>query len=504
MAQSNIRAVITAEDRASKVVKEFGDNVEKSSKGIIAGNERSKISFNQLLIATAGLSLVTHKMIGVIDSTVEAANREQAALTGLASITRAFKVDTDAATRAAESLASDGLLTIGDAALGLKNLLAAGFNLPQATKLMERFKDSAAFGKQSALSFGQAVTSATEGIKNGNSILVDNAGVTKNLSIILEEAGFSAQDLMRATTDAGVRQALFNGIIKETNAQVGDAARLTELFGGKQAQLTAQVTTLKARIGEALQPALAQMLETIAPLVEKFAQFASEHPRVVAAVLLITTAGIGLLAVLGSIGLAVTGLAPIFTAMAATSSGAMALVRGAVFATSGAVSAMAGAVGLSSLAFGGLVAAAGVAIYKIYELKNAFDSANRSITNTNRALDSIDSSLKQAEQQYRAGKITKERYNAILNNAYSGLPGRAIGGHVNANTPYMVGERGAELFVPDTAGKIVPNGASGGTVNINVNVGMYAGTEMEKRRMAQELMRALKDAAGANNVAWGM
>jgi hypothetical protein len=48
---------------------------------------------------------------------------------------------------------------------------------------MNRFKDSAAFGKQGALSFGEAIRGATEGIKNGNSILVDNAGVTKNLSV---------------------------------------------------------------------------------------------------------------------------------------------------------------------------------------------------------------------------------------------------------------------------------------------------------------------------------
>jgi hypothetical protein len=41
---------------------------------------------------------------------------------------------------------------------------------------MNRFKDSAAFGRQGALEFGQAIVGATEGIKNGNSALVDNAG----------------------------------------------------------------------------------------------------------------------------------------------------------------------------------------------------------------------------------------------------------------------------------------------------------------------------------------
>jgi hypothetical protein len=39
----------------------------------------------------------------------------------------------------------------------------------------------------------------------------------------------------------------------------------------------------------------------------------------------------------------------------------------------------------------------------------------------------------------------------------SGLSGRARGGPVTANTPYMVGEVGPELFVPSTNGTIVPN-----------------------------------------------
>lgn len=43
-----------------------------------------------------------------------------------------------------------------------------------------------------------------------------------------------------------------------------------------------------------------------------------------------------------------------------------------------------------------------------------------------------------------------------------GAKGKAIGGSVAKNTPYLVGEKGAELFVPDGAGKIIPNHALAG------------------------------------------
>ena len=51
------------------------------------------------------------------------------------------------------------------------------------------------------------------------------------------------------------------------------------------------------------------------------------------------------------------------------------------------------------------------------------------------------------------------------------LPGKADGGPVMKNKPYIVGEEGPELFVPSSAGNIVPNGQFGGggtTVNYNI------------------------------------
>jgi DNA-binding Xre family transcriptional regulator len=59
-----------------------------------------------------------------------------------------------------------------------------------------------------------------------------------------------------------------------------------------------------------------------------------------------------------------------------------------------------------------------------------------------------------------------------------GVPtGRAIGGPVSAGKPFVVGERGAELFVPNSSGSIVPNHKMGGeTNNIVVNVNMENGS----------------------------
>jgi hypothetical protein len=44
-----------------------------------------------------------------------------------------------------------------------------------------------------------------------------------------------------------------------------------------------------------------------------------------------------------------------------------------------------------------------------------------------------------------------------------GVPGKAAGGDVDSGQPYMVGEKGPELFIPKMAGTIVPNGQIGST-----------------------------------------
>lgn len=50
-----------------------------------------------------------------------------------------------------------------------------------------------------------------------------------------------------------------------------------------------------------------------------------------------------------------------------------------------------------------------------------------------------------------------------------GITHRAGGGPVEAGMPYIVGERGPELFVPSQSGGIAPNGGGGLSVTVNIN-----------------------------------
>jgi tape measure domain-containing protein len=76
------------------------------------------------------------------------------------------------------------------------------------------------------------------------------------------------------------------------------------------------------------------------------------------------------------------------------------------------------------------------------------------------------------------------------------IPGLANGGPASRGRPYVVGERGPELFVPNSSGTVVPNGAMGGA-NVVVNVDA-SGTEVQGNQgNADQLGRLIGQAVQA-------
>jgi|TARA_B100000035_G_scaffold84044_2_gene70623 hypothetical protein len=86
--------------------------------------------------------------------------------------------------------------------------------------------------------------------------------------------------------------------------------------------------------------------------------------------------------------------------------------------------------------------------------------------------------------------------NITADTDVSGLVPRANGGPVGTGRPYLVGERGPELFVPGAQGNIVPNSAMGGTsVVVNVDA---SGTEVQgNQNNADQLGRLIGQAVQA-------
>jgi len=76
--------------------------------------------------------------------------------------------------------------------------------------------------------------------------------------------------------------------------------------------------------------------------------------------------------------------------------------------------------------------------------------------------------------------------------------GKAIGGPVQANQSYVVGERGPEMFVPSRSGSIVPNNKlGGGGVVVNQTINVTTGVQQTVRAEVMGLMPQIAEASKA-------
>ena len=157
---------------------------------------------------------------------------------------------------------SDGLVPLNNAVTAYKNLAARGYSSDQIEKTMTALKNSATFGRQSTYSLGEAVQTASEGLKNENSILVDNAGVTKNVAKMWEDYAKSIGKSTNNLTQQEKIQAEVNGILAETKFQSNNAAIYTNTYSGKVAMLNQAFTNMKTAIGNVIQP-IAKLLVPI-------------------------------------------------------------------------------------------------------------------------------------------------------------------------------------------------------------------------------------------------
>ncbi len=125
--------------------------------------------FGRMVTAAFG----TAAIVNFAKEAVNAASDLSNAWQGLQSIVEGQGRSFSKAKKFINDYISDGLVPLENAVTAYKNLAARGYDDEQIQKTLVALKDAAAFGRQASYSLGDAVTSATEGLKNENSILVN-------------------------------------------------------------------------------------------------------------------------------------------------------------------------------------------------------------------------------------------------------------------------------------------------------------------------------------------
>ncbi len=119
-------------------------------------------------------------------------------------------------------------------------------------------------------------------------------------------------------------------------------------------------------------------------------------------------------------------------------------------------------------------------------IKNVTDDIN-AVTNAIKSLvDWVDKAISKLAALNVSGKI-----GGAANSIGNALGFRASGGPVSGGSPYIVGERGPELFVPGGGGSIIPNGGFG-LSGVVVNITGTFLSEDAAERMANVMIDKLK------------
>jgi ElaB/YqjD/DUF883 family membrane-anchored ribosome-binding protein len=110
----------------------------------------------------------------------------------------------------------------------------------------------------------------------------------------------------------------------------------------------------------------------------------------------------------------------------------------------------------------------------------------------------IDSFINKVNSMISALSRVGSNIGSSINNAVSSVSAsfkRASGGSVMANTPYIVGENGQEMFIPSTSGTILNAGqlaGVGGGITINVTGNSFMGQEGVAEALGDQLVKILR------------
>lgn len=218
-----------------------------------AGLGRMSSAADELRDVLAGL-LTAGALTAFVRESMQAARQAEATFRGLESTAKFTGAGVQESFSAAAKLSADGLLTVRDASQSLQNLLSRGYSLDEAIQTITRLKDAAAFNRAAHVSLSEAVRDASEGLKSENSILVDNAGVTKNVAKLWEEYADRVGKSVDKLTQQEKVQAEVNGILRETQGQLGNAAKAAAGAEGAFATLNKTLEDLKVSAGNAFLP----------------------------------------------------------------------------------------------------------------------------------------------------------------------------------------------------------------------------------------------------------
>ena len=153
------------------------------------------------------------------------------------------------------------IMNKSDIATTIKNFSLMGMSIEETDKMMQALTNSAIRNKNSNYTVSEAVKVASDGYRQGLSTLSDSAGVTENLSVMLDNYAKSIGKTASQLTEAEKNQAYLNRTMYAAEPFAGAMEGYLDSLAGKQGLYAQSMRDTQVAYVESLEPILSSITE---------------------------------------------------------------------------------------------------------------------------------------------------------------------------------------------------------------------------------------------------
>lgn len=150
-------------------------------------------------------------------------------------------------------------MTKSDLATTIKNFSLMGMTVQQTEQMIEALTNSAIRNRNANYTVSEAVRVASEGYRQGLSTLSDSAGVTENLSVMLDNYAKSIGKTASQLTEAEKNQAYLNRTMYAAEPFAGAMEDYLDSLAGKQGEYSQAMRETQVAFTESIEPMLSKI-----------------------------------------------------------------------------------------------------------------------------------------------------------------------------------------------------------------------------------------------------
>ena len=259
-------------EKGLETAKKKLQSIEQGNKEIENSNKNLDASY-LAMSATAVLSL--GKIVSAIKDCVDEYNSYTQAMSSLQNVSEYTGESMEDLSGIMNKFGA--YMTKADLATTIKNFSLMGFTAQQTEQMIEALTNSAIRNRNANYTVSEAVRVASEGYRQGLSTLSDSAGVTENLSVMLDNYAKSIGKTASQLTEAEQNQAYLNRTMYAAEPFAGAMADYMDTLAGKQGQYSQAMRETQVAFTESLEPTLAKLEELKTGLISTLGEYIEKN-----------------------------------------------------------------------------------------------------------------------------------------------------------------------------------------------------------------------------------